>query len=213
MRPPHSKPTHSKIPWRDAWLLVAIASVCACATGDATRPKPIATHDESGFTITEKVSVSSEVRANFQSAVDMLEQGDNERGIDLLVAATRAAPNVTTLHIDLGIAYARAGNFEKAEESLEQALRLNPDHPVAHNELGIVYRKTGRFREARKSYEEALAEHPDFHFARRNLAILCDVYLGDLGCALDNYELYTKAVPEDEAAAVWIADLRNRVER
>ena len=32
-------------------------------------------------------------------------------------------------------------------------------------------------------------------------------------CALDHYERYAQAVPKDEAAAMWIADLRNQVER
>jgi Flp pilus assembly protein TadD len=114
-------------------------------------------------------------------------------------------------HIDLGIAYGRVGDLERAEASLERALELAPRHPVAHNELGIVYRRTGQFEEARESYEKALAVYPDFHFARRNLAILCDVYLLDASCALEHYGLYTQAVPDDEAAAMWIADLRNRV--
>jgi Flp pilus assembly protein TadD len=122
-----------------------------------------------------------------------------------------AAPEVTSLHIDLGIAYARVGELERAEDSIKNALQLNPRHPVAHNELGILYRKMGRFEKARDSYETALDVYPEFHFARRNLAILCDVYLSDLNCALENYQAYSEAVKDDDAVAIWIADLRKRI--
>jgi tetratricopeptide (TPR) repeat protein len=76
--------------------------------------------------------------------------------------------------------------------------------------MGIVYRRKGRFEEARESYQRALDVYPGFHYARRNLAILCDLYLSDLKCAIEHYELYNEAVPEDEKASMWLADLRNR---
>jgi hypothetical protein len=37
------------------------------------------------------------------------------------------------------------------------------------------------------------------------------VYLADTACAMEHYESYTRAVPDDEAVAMWVADLRNRV--
>jgi tetratricopeptide (TPR) repeat protein len=191
-------------------IVAAALCLAACTTSKTPRSKQVETLDESGFTITEQVRVGGRPRADFEDALRLLEQEQYEPGIALLLEVTEAAPDVTAPHIDLGIAYVRVNDLERAEASIKKALELNPRHPVAHNELGIVYRRTGRFEQARKSYEQALAAYPDFHFARRNLAILCDTYLADVRCAIEHYELYVQAVPDDELAAMWIADLRNR---
>lgn len=194
--------------------LAALASLAfACASAGPERPTQSVLQDESGFTITEEVRIGSGARGDFEKALRMLEEGRNEEGIELLEGVVEEAPLVTTAHLDLGIAYARVDELESARQSLERALELSPRHPAVHNELGIVYRKLGRFEDARQSYLGALAIYPAFHFARRNLAILCDLYLADGECALEQYEIYTRAVPEDEEAAMWIADLRNRMGR
>jgi Flp pilus assembly protein TadD len=169
--------------------------------------------DATGFTILEDVRVSAEVRADYESAVRLLDGQQYEQGIAALVKVMEAAPNVTAVHIDLGIAYARAGDLDKAEESFKKALQLNPRHPIAYNELGMVQRRHGKFAEARASYEKALQLFPSFHFAHRNLAILCDVYLADLSCALEHYQAYQQAIPNDEQAPKWLADLNNRAKR
>lgn len=190
--------------------IVGVVAFAGCSTTQVTKTARIEIQDEIGFTITEKARISGKVRAEYGSALDLLEQGKHEQGIELLQRITEEAPELSAPRIDLGIAFHRIGDLESAETNLQKALELNPNHPIVHNELGIVYRKTGRFAEARRSYEKALAVYPGFHFARRNLGILCDVYLADLHCAIENYQAYLDAVPDDDEATIWIADIRNR---
>jgi Flp pilus assembly protein TadD len=152
-------------------------------------------------------------RGDFAAALRLLEQGDPARAVERLLEVTESAPQVAAAHIDLGIAYGRLEDWESAEASLRRALEINSRHPVAHNELGMVLRHQGRFEEARASYDAALDLAPGFHFAHRNLGILCDLFLDDVPCALESYERYSQAVPDDETVVMWAADLRNRMQR
>jgi len=207
--PDHYRPSAIRV----AVLSLAALMISACATTESsrTRAAKIEIQEAVGFTITEEARISSNVRVDYDQALKLLEQGEIQQGIQMLEAVIEVAPGLSAPRIDLGIAYHIAGNLDAAESNLLLALESNPEHPIAHNELGIVYRKTGRFDAARRSYEAALAVYPGYHYARRNLAVLCDLYLADMSCALDNYEAYLATVPIDDEASMWIRDLRYRM--
>jgi len=167
----------------------------------------------SGNAVTQGVVVTDGMRADYQSAVGMLKEERYEPGIALLLKMTEKMPALTAAHIDLGIAYAHTADLDRAEASLKKALESDPKQPVAYNELGMVQRRKGQFAKARTSYEAALAQSVDFQYAHRNLAILCDLYLGDYTCAMEHYEAYSRIVPDDAEVVKWIADLRNRAKK
>lgn len=191
--------------------LGALMLVYFAATAMAARKEPPGVHvSETGFTIVESARIDGATRSDYARAAGLLAQQRYADGIALLQAITAKQPALTAAHVDLGIAYAKTGELDKAEASLKRALELQPRHPIAWNELGLVQRRQGKLGDARASYEKSLAAAPGFHFARLNLAVLCDLYLADAGCALDNYLMYQQAVPDDKQVAGWIANARSR---
>lgn len=175
--------------------------------GPSVTPLP----DESGFVIHEVPNRPEEWQDDFAAAVACLDRQDHAGAIELLQRVIAQEPGVTAPYVDLALAYRALGQPEAAEENLKTALELFPAHPVAGNAYGLLLRGAGRFAQARMVYEEVLAQFQAYAPAHRNLAILCDLYLNDLACALRQYELYSAAAPGDEQVHVWLADLRLRL--
>lgn len=179
-------------------------------SGPSVTPLP---DGRSGFVIREVPNRPEEWQSAFAAAVASLERQDHAAAIELLQEVIAQEPGVTAPYIDIALAYQALGELEPAEENLKKALDLFPAHPVAGNAYGLLLRSGGRFEEARTVYQEVLARFPDYAPAHRNLGILCDLYLGDLECALAQYELYSTANPGDEQVDLWLADLRQRLGR
>ena len=202
-------------------LLMVLSVLTGCATDGKVKPVPVVQESSverlgdgrEGFIIKEVPQINGASRRDFERAVAIMNDQEYGQAIDLLEKVIEQSPGVTAPYINMAIACQHIGKLDQAEAHLNTALRLVPEHPVACNEYGLLYRKTGRFFEARAIYEKALSNFPDYYPVHRNFGILCDLYLNDLACALEHYEIYSEARPYDKQVKLWVADLRARLGR
>ena len=160
---------------------------------------------------TEYVTVDSDVELDFKNAVALMQQGNNEQAITVLKSVIEREQRLPAPFVNIAIAYNKTGDKKAAEENLIRALKLDIGHPVANNELGLLYRKQGRFKAARTAYQNAIKEHPEYLPAIRNLGVLCDLYMHDFECALEQFEDYLELKPDDKTVKIWVADVRRRL--
>jgi tetratricopeptide (TPR) repeat protein len=161
--------------------------------------------------ITEDKPVDPEIKQEFDQAVVLLKQEKYPDAIRLLKGVTGKTSKFTAPFIDLGIAYSRSKEYADAETSLKKALKINPTHPVALSELALAYRKTGKYKDAREAYEKLVQVYPDYLPGRKGLGVLCDIYIQDLNCALQQYEAYLNLQPDDKKVKIWVADVKQRM--
>lgn len=163
-----------------------------------------------GFVITQPSGMDAQSRADFEQASALIGEAKYDKAIELLEKVSAQWPEMSAPHINVAIAYRQINKPEQAEQHLKKALESIPGHPVASNEYGLLLRKAGRFAESRQIYEKSLAAFPEYHPIHKNLAILCDLYLKDLACAAEHYEIYGQAIPKDQQVKLWLADLQTR---
>ncbi len=196
----------SKTLYRRFYIFLSCVFLFSCAGGDFKQDPESGVLDNKSI----HVDVDSDVESDFNSAVVLLQQEKYTQAIDVLKTIIEREQRIPAPYVNIAIAYNRSGQTKEAEANLINALKLDIGHPVANNELGLLYRKAGKFNAARTAYENAIKQHPDYLPAKRNLGVLCDLYMHDFKCALEQFEDYLELKPDDKTAAIWVADVKRR---
>ena len=157
------------------------------------------------------IKIDSDIEDDFNAALSHLKSEEYDEAISLLNKVIAEEKRVPAPYINLGMAYEKKGDDKQAEKYLLEAVNIELTHPVANNQLGLLYRREGRFDDARKAYTNALTEHPDYLPVIKNLGILCEIYIRDLVCALQQYEHYLSLEPDNKTMKIWVVDLGRRV--
>jgi len=193
------------------YLSVFIVSLslfsCAGGGGDVREDEVVSYEKKT----TRYLDIDSDVEGDFKGAIVLMQEDKNAQAVSVLKSVIEREKRLPAPYVNIAIAYNRLGDTKAAEENLISALKLDIGHPVANNELGLLYRKSGKFKAARTAYENAIKEHPEYLPAIRNLGVLCDLYMHDYECALQQFEDYLELEPDDKTVSLWVVDVKRRL--
>lgn len=81
-------------------------------------------------------------------------------------------PSMAKGHVNLGNAYLKDGDLEKATMHFRSAIKINKHYAEAHNQLGEVYKQKGEFGKAYMCFLDAVESQPEHLAANTNIAAI-----------------------------------------
>ncbi len=116
-------------------------------------------HLSAGLTLLLLLSLIGCGPSLYQKGRSLVEQEQYQRAIDLYYQQIKDNPNSSRAWRELGYAYYKQGELQKAEDALEQATLMEPD-PVTAVYRGMVFESARRYDDAINAYASALALNP-----------------------------------------------------
>lgn len=146
--------------------------------------------------ILDRYSVKMQMRAGFSAVILAIlclithrQVGYWHDTISLFTHAAEVSDDNSVALENLGSAYARRGEFDKAIDYLQDAVRVSSSYWVAYNNLGNVLSQVGRYDEAMRAYSRAIELKPDYAMAHFNLGLLYMSAYGDMTKAMQEYRV------------------------
>jgi len=122
------------------------------------------------------------------------------------------ASNKARPHLNLGRAYERAGETEKAIRAFQRALELKPGWAKAHSNLGAVYGRSDDLEKALFHIQKAIEIEPGYAAAHNNLGTLL-ARSGRLDLAVVSYLRALDLEPQYSRTRVRLAEIYIRQSR
>lgn len=131
-------------------------------------------------------------------------------------------PEYSRPYINLAVVYSRMNKITLAESYFLKAIQINVNNLNSYNRYAIFLRQQGRFKEAESQYLRGINIWESSPISHKNIAILYELYLGDLDKALKHYQRYLALLESDSnpnnkkairQAKGWIIDVNRRLSR
>ncbi len=134
----------------------------------AYKAKSQALEDKAGTRLVEVGAGSPEFHLLMGKA--HLNRGEFDDAVKELEAAAKGDPKLPFVHFNLGLAYARKENWERARSEFLKDIAVDSDTPFSYEQLANVDASTGDDEEAIKNYRSALKFSPQLVSARMGIA-------------------------------------------
>jgi serine/threonine protein kinase/tetratricopeptide (TPR) repeat protein len=148
------------------------------------------------FQLREHVSEREKlvITANYYQNVT----GELDKAVQTYQEEIESYPREDVAYSQLGIVFARQGQYEKATEITRQALRLAPDDLARYANLALYSLSLQRFDEVRQIIREAQARTPDDFTLRNSGALYAVAFLGSDSAAMAEQQQWFGGKPAYE---------------
>ncbi len=100
--------------------------------------------------------MTTEIKVQYERAIDFLAQGKSEEAIEALLALIEKDPSFADAYEPLGMIYYKKARLDEAIRWMDQLVGLRPDYPMAHVNLSIFYMKKGMKEKAEEEKAKAV---------------------------------------------------------
>jgi tetratricopeptide (TPR) repeat protein len=188
-------------------LLLAVLTGC---TAVSTRGPVTGT-----ATANDTLNTSAEQEIElYRQAITALNDSKLEQAETGFKTIAKDRPEFAGPWINLALIDIRKKNLAGAEKNLAKALERNPQMPQIYNMLGFIDLSKGEINKAADDYRHAIALKEDYAMAHYNLALLQDIYLQDIGMAVQHYKRYLELTNhQDKKTEDWVLELERNLAR
>ncbi len=145
-------------------------------------------------------------KLNYHYGLELVKKGidgkttEDKRYLDLakqqFEKALEIRPTYGDAHAQLGLAFYRQKQKDKAMASYEKSLTHKPNNAKVYSNMGIIYFEAKQLGKAEEVYRKAVKYDPRFVDARRNLGSVLAMK-GDFTGAIEQFEAGVKYKPEE----------------
>jgi Tfp pilus assembly protein PilF len=126
-----------------------------------------------------------------------------ENGLSLWSYVTQKEPQKASIaYTNLGSAYQKMGQLDRAMENYEKAIALDPNDYLAYTNRGVIFDKIGEFDRALESYNKAVLSNPEDYKPYFNRGLLYDK-MGRTTDAIDDFEMAKRLNMKDPRIVAW----------